>query len=51
MTLFLQLSRTPRPFPKLVIKRNVENIDEFKFEDFEVVDYNPHPKIAMEMAV
>jgi thymidylate synthase len=29
----------------------VENIEDFTFDDFEVVDYKPHPKITMEMAV
>lgn len=47
----IQLQRKPRPFPKLLIKREVKDIDDFKFEDFEIVGYNPHPKIAMEMAV
>lgn len=46
-----QLSREPRPFPKLNINRKVDTIDDFKFEDFQVQDYNPHPKIAMAMAV
>jgi thymidylate synthase len=46
-----QLQRTPRPFPKLNIKRQVETIDDFKFEDFEIVGYNPYPTIKMEMAV
>ncbi|XP_033157481.1 thymidylate synthase [Drosophila mauritiana] len=46
-----QLERTPRPFPKLIIKRQVQDIEDFRFEDFEIVDYNPHPKIKMEMAV
>ncbi|XP_013105489.2 thymidylate synthase [Stomoxys calcitrans] len=46
-----QLKRKPRPFPKLVIKRKVEDIEDFKFEDFEIVDYKPYPKIQMEMAV
>jgi len=46
-----QLQRKPRPFPKLLIKRTVENIDDFTFDDFEVVDYKPYPKIQMEMAV
>lgn len=46
-----QLQREPRPFPKLYIKRKVERIEDFVFEDFEVKDYNPHPKINMEMAV
>ena len=46
-----QLSREPKPFPKLIIKRKVDFIDDFTFEDFEVEGYDPHPKIAMEMAV
>ncbi|EDV57554.1 thymidylate synthase [Drosophila erecta] len=46
-----QLKRTPRPFPKLNIKRQVQDIDDFRFEDFEIVDYNPYPKIKMDMAV
>ncbi|KAI8043471.1 thymidylate synthase [Drosophila gunungcola] len=46
-----QLERTPRPFPKLVIKRQVQDIEDFRFEDFEIVDYKPYPKIKMDMAV
>ncbi|KAJ8023512.1 Thymidylate synthase [Holothuria leucospilota] len=46
-----QLERIPRPFPKLVIKRKVESIDDFTFEDFEIVNYKPYPKIKMDMAV
>lgn len=46
-----QLTREPRPFPKLRIKREVKSIEDFKFEDFEIVDYNPHGKIKMDMAV
>ncbi|XP_017004080.2 thymidylate synthase [Drosophila takahashii] len=46
-----QLERKPRPFPKLVIKRQVQDIEDFRFEDFEIVGYNPYPKIKMEMAV
>lgn len=46
-----QLKRKPRPFPKLVIKRDVKDIEDFKFEDFEIVDYKPYPKIEMQMAV
>ena len=48
---FIQLKRKPRSFPKLVIKRKVEKIDDFKFDDFEIVGYKPHPTIKMEMAV
>lgn len=47
----IQLEREPRQFPKLVIKRKVENIEDFKFEDFAVEGYEPHPKITMDMAV
>ncbi|KAL6937371.1 thymidylate synthase [Hanseniaspora osmophila] len=46
-----QIQREPRSFPKLVIKRDVKNIDDFKFEDFEIQDYHPHGKIAMKMSV
>lgn len=46
-----QLKRRPRPFPTLQILRDVENIDDFRFEDFKIHGYNPHAKIAMEMAV
>ncbi|XP_077994717.1 thymidylate synthase-like [Glandiceps talaboti] len=49
--LLLQGERTPRPFPTLHIKRQIDNIDDFTFEDFELKDYKPHPKITMAMAV
>ncbi|WP_077616368.1 thymidylate synthase [Caenibacillus caldisaponilyticus] len=47
----LQLTREPRPLPKLVIKRDVESIFDFKYEDFEIVDYHPHPHIKGEVSV
>jgi dihydrofolate reductase/thymidylate synthase len=47
----IQLTREPKPFPQLKILRKVENINDFKFEDFEIVGYNPHPPIKMEMAI
>lgn len=47
----LQLEREIRPFPKLKIKGNVKKIDDFRTENFEICDYNPHPPIKMEMAV
>ena len=47
----VQLQREPKSFPKLIIKRQVENIEDFKFEDFTVEGYEPHPKITMDMAV
>jgi len=46
-----QLERTPRPFPVLKVNPEVTDIDGFKSSDFELVGYNPHGKIAMEMAV
>jgi len=47
----LQLSREPRPLPKMVIKREVKDIEDFRYEDFELLDYNPHPAIKAEVAV
>ena len=41
----LQLSREPRKLPALKIKRKVESIFDFKFEDFEIINYDPHPHI------
>lgn len=47
----LQLTREPRKLPKLVIKRQVENIEDFVYEDFEIVDYDPHPAIKGKVSV
>jgi len=46
-----QLQRVPRPFPQITIKRKVASIEDFHFDDFELLNYNPYPKISMEMAV
>ena len=46
-----QLARKPRALPKLVIKRKVNSIFDFKFEDFEIVGYDPHPSIKAPIAV
>lgn len=46
-----QLSRDVRALPQLVIKRKPASIYEYKFEDFEVVGYDPHPSIAAPIAV
>jgi thymidylate synthase len=47
----LQLTRKPRPLPKLVIKRKPDSIFDYKFEDFEIVGYDPHPHIPAPIAV
>ena len=47
----LQLSRAPLPLPKLVIKRKPNSLFDYRFEDFEVVDYDPHPGIKAPVAV
>ncbi|CAK1578602.1 unnamed protein product [Parnassius mnemosyne] len=46
-----QLERHPKPFPTLEFARQIESIDDFKYEDFVIKNYSPHPKIDMEMAV
>lgn len=47
----LQLEREPRALPKMKINPNVKNIDDFVFEDFELIDYDPHPHIAAKVSV
>ena len=47
----LQLSREPRALPKMRINPNVKSIFDFRYEDFELVDYNPHPHIKGIVAV
>ncbi len=47
----LQLSREPRPLPTMKINPEVKNIFDFKFEDFELVGYDPHPHIKGKVAV
>ena len=47
----LQLSRTPHALPRLRIKRKVTSIFDFKFEDFEILDYTPDAGIKGEVAV
>lgn len=46
-----QLSRSPRSLPKMIIHGDQKTIDDFKFEDFELVDYNPHKGIKGVVAV
>jgi thymidylate synthase len=47
----LQLSRTPHPLPQIRIKRQVSSIFDFKYDDFEVLDYDPDPAIRAPVAV
>lgn len=47
----LQLTRNPKSLPQMKINPNVKSIFGFKFEDFELVSYDPHPHIKGEVAV
>jgi thymidylate synthase len=46
-----QLRREPRPLPQLNILRRPDSIYDYRFEDFELLDYNPHAHIAAPVAV
>ena len=47
----LQLSRSPRPMPKMQLNPEVKSIFDFKYEDFSLLDYDPHPHIKAPVAV
>ena len=47
----LQLSREPRDYPQLKINRRPDSIFDYRFEDFEIVGYDPHPHIKAAVAV
>ena len=47
----LQLSREPKKLPRMIINPEVDSLFDFKFEDFELVDYDPHPHIKATVAI
>jgi thymidylate synthase len=46
-----QLSRTPHPLPQLVIRRKPESITDYRFDDFEIINYLSHPHIKAPVAI
>ena len=47
----LQITREPKPFPELSIRRNPSSLFDYRIDDFELIGYDPHPHIAAEVAV
>ena len=47
----LQLTREPRPLPRMVLNPDVKNIFNFGYEDFQLTGYDPHPHIKGEVAI
>ena len=47
----LQLEREPRPLPRMELEPSRRELDQFRFEDFTLVDYDPHPHIKAAVAV
>lgn len=47
----LQLSREPKPLPKMILNPAITNIFDFTFDDFTLEGYDPHPAIKGSVAV
>jgi len=47
----LQLTRDPKHLPTMTINPDIKNIDDFKYEDFSLTNYDPHPHIKGDIAV
>lgn len=47
----LQMSRAPKPLPKMVLNPEIKDIFDFKYEDFSLENYDPHPHIKAPVAV
>lgn len=47
----LQLTREHRPLPRMILNQEVKSLFDFKYEDFQLVGYDPHPAIKAEVAV
>jgi thymidylate synthase len=46
-----QLKRSPRPLPRMELNPEVKSIFKFRYEDFRLLDYDPHPHIKADVAV
>lgn len=46
-----QLSREPRSLPQMLLNPAVKEINDFRYEDFELVNYDPHPHIAGKVSI
>ena len=47
----LQLTREPKPLPQMKLNPEVKNIFDFRYEDFELIGYDPHPAIKADIAI
>ena len=47
----LQLTRTPKPLPRMTLNPEIKNIFDFDYEDFKLEGYDPHPGIKAEIGI